>query len=331
MAILIVDDSADDRLLVTSILSSAGYVDLITAGSPRQAFRHLGMESPQGVAGRIELILMDLSMPEMDGVEACTVISEHPRLRDIPIVVMASCAEPANLEAAFAAGALDYVAKPPLRHELLARVRSCLRLKREIDRRRGLEQEAFAVTRVLDAAYQRLQHISFLDGLTGIANRRRFDQFLDLEWRRALRSESSLAVIMVDIDFFKAFNDTYGHQRGDDCLKQVAGALAASLGRPGDLAARYGGEEFVVVLSGTGRDGAVAVAETLRASVDALRIPHTGSRVSDHVTISIGVASLIPRQPAAAETLVAAADRALYQAKRGGRMCIRVADESASA
>lgn len=331
MAILIVDDSAEDRSLVTSILSGAGYQDLITAGSPHQAFRHLGMESPLDAAPRIELILLDLSMPEMNSVEACAVISEHPRLRDIPIVVMADGAEPADLEAAFAAGALDYVAKPPLRHELLARVRSCLRLKREIDRRRGLEQEAFEVTRVLDAAYQRLQHISFMDGLTGIANRRRLDQFLDLEWRRALRTESPLSVIMIDIDFFKAFNDTYGHQSGDECLKRVAGALASSLGRPGDLTARYGGEEFVVVLSGTGREGALAVAEALRASVESLAIPHVGSRVSDHVTISLGVASMIPRQPGAAGILIAAADRALYQAKREGRMCIRVADDSVGA
>jgi len=161
--------------------------------------------------------------------------------------------------------------------------------------------------------------------LAEIANRRRFDEFIDHEWRRALRNSSPLSMIMIDIDFFKAFNDTYGHQHGDDCLRRVAGALNVGLHRPGDLAARYGGEEFAVVLAGANRAGAVVVAETLRAKVEALAIPHAGSRVSDRITISLGVGTTVPAAESAPSALIAVADRALYHAKRVGRNAIEVA------
>lgn len=325
MTILIVDHSAEDRHLLQSLLGAAGYGDVLTAASTSHAFRHLGLEDPAQVETAVDLILMDVGMPEMSGVDACSVINEHDRLRDIPIIMMAAAVEARDVEAAFAAGAADYISKPTTRLEVMARVRAGLRLKREIDRRKALEQESFEVTRLLDAAYQRLQHVSFLDGLTEIANRRRFDEFLDLEWRRALRAATPVSVIMIDIDFFKAYNDTYGHQSGDECLKRVASALNLSLNRPGDLAARYGGEEFVVVLAGTHRPGAVAVAEALRSRIELLGIAHTGSAASDRVTISLGVATVVPRRTLAPAALVAAADRALYEAKRGGRNRIEVA------
>jgi diguanylate cyclase (GGDEF)-like protein len=326
MAILIVDDAPDDRNLVKSLLGNEGYTEVLTAGSSRQAFRQLGLDDPALAPAGIDVILLDVAMPEMSGVEACAVINGHERLRDIPIIMMAGPAETAALEQAFAAGATDYVAKPPTGLELLARVRACLRVKREIDRRKALEQESFEVTRLLDAAYRRLQHISFLDGLTAIANRRRFDEFIDLEWRRALRSATPMSLIMIDVDFFKTYNDTYGHQSGDDCLKRVANALNTALNRPGDLAARYGGEEFAVVLAGTHPAGAAAVAEALRSRVEGLDIPHAGSRVSDRVTISLGVASMAPGRESAPADLISKADRALYEAKRGGRNRVQVAE-----
>jgi diguanylate cyclase (GGDEF)-like protein len=326
MAILIVDDAAEDRNLVKSLLGNEGYTEVLTVGSSRQAFRQLGLDDPALAPVGIDVILLDVAMPEMSGVEACAVINGHERLRDIPIIMMAGPAETGALEQAFAAGAIDYIAKPPTRLELLARVRASLRLKREIDRRKALEQESFEVTRLLDAAYQRLQHISFLDGLTEIANRRRFDEFIDLEWRRAVRSSTPMSLIMIDIDFFKAYNDTYGHQSGDDCLKRVANALNTALNRPGDLAARYGGEEFSVVLAGTHPAGAAAVAEALRSRVEGLDIPHAGSRVSDRVTISLGVASMVPVRESSPADLISKADRALYAAKRAGRNRVQVAE-----
>jgi two-component system, chemotaxis family, response regulator WspR len=328
MAILIVEDSQESRDHLTSLLRAGGYTDVVPAESARCAFRYLGLEEPAEAIPNVDLILMDMGIPERGGVEACALISERDRLRDVPIIMLASDQETHEIEAAFKAGAIDFVSKPPGRIELLARVRAGLRIRREAERRRAVEREAFEITRLLDAAYQRLQRVSFLDGLTEIANRRRFDEFIDLEWRRALRSPSPLSLIMIDIDFFKAFNDTYGHQRGDDCLKHVATALNVSLNRPGDLTARYGGEEFAVVLSGANRLGAGAVAETLRAKVEALAIPHAGSRVSDRITISLGVGTTIPTREARPATLIAAADRALYQAKAAGRNRVKVADGS---
>ena len=325
MAILIVENSPKDRDHLTSLLGAEGYTEVVTAASAHHAFRYLGLEDPAQAAGDVDLILLDMGIPDKGGVDACALISERDRLRDVPIIMLVGAAETGELDAAFKAGAVDYVSKPPSRVELLARVRAGLRIKREVDRRRACEKESFEVTRLLDAAYQRLQRVSFLDGLTEIANRRRFDEFIDHEWRRGLRSSSPLSMIMIDIDFFKAFNDTYGHQHGDDCLRRVAGALNVGLHRPGDLAARYGGEEFAVVLAGANRAGAVVVAETLRAKVEALAIPHAGSRVSDRITISLGVGSTIPAPESAPSTLIAVADRALYQAKAAGRNRVTVA------
>jgi diguanylate cyclase (GGDEF)-like protein len=174
-------------------------------------------------------------------------------------------------------------------------------------------------TRQLEEANQTLLLLSSQDPLTGIANRRRFEEVLDLEWRRGLRSGLPLSLVMLDIDAFKAFNDTYGHQRGDACLKEVARALSGALHRAGDLVARYGGEEFAVIQPGTDARGAARVAEALRATVQALGIPHERSQVSDVVTISLGAATAIPRDDTSPVALVAAGDQALYRAKQEGR------------
>jgi diguanylate cyclase (GGDEF)-like protein len=174
-------------------------------------------------------------------------------------------------------------------------------------------------TRQLEEANRTLERLSQLDGLTGVANRRRFDDALDAEWRRGCRTGAPLSLVLLDIDAFKPFNDTYGHLRGDECLRQVAAALAGALGRAGDLVARYGGEEFAALLSGVAADEAAVVAERLRANVQALRLPHGASPAAGVVTISGGVATLTPTERGDPATLVAAADQALYDAKRLGR------------
>ena len=169
-----------------------------------------------------------------------------------------------------------------------------------------------------------LQAQIFADGLTGIPNRRRFDAYMDGEIRRAKRSASPLSLVMIDVDYFKPYNDNYGHQRGDECLILIAAALSRILGRPCDLVARYGGEEFMAVLPDTNADGALALANSMRGEVEMLDIEHAHSQVASHVTISLGVITQIPVHNTAVSHMIGAADRALYQAKRQGRNCVVV-------
>ena len=171
----------------------------------------------------------------------------------------------------------------------------------------------------LAEANRTLQKLSSLDGLTGIANRRNFDETLNKEWNRAMRSEKSIGLLMLDIDFFKLYNDHYGHQGGDDCLKKVAKGLDSAIHRETDFLARYGGEEFSGILPDTDLNGSVKVAEEMRLAIKDLRIEHAKSTVSDLVSVSIGVSAIIPQQGTDPKILIYAADQALYKAKENGR------------
>lgn len=177
----------------------------------------------------------------------------------------------------------------------------------------------------LQSANQVLDRLATEDALTGIANRRVFDRNLEDEWSRARRTESPLALIMIDIDFFKDYNDHFGHQQGDICLQQVAQALARTLNRPGDSVVRYGGEEFAVLLPDTTSKGGMEVAESIRQAITSLSIPAANTSVSPYVSVSLGVASVVPQRNQAAAELVQQADKALYQAKQSGRNCVSVA------
>jgi diguanylate cyclase (GGDEF)-like protein len=194
-----------------------------------------------------------------------------------------------------------------------------LRVRRVRSREESLERLVEERTRALAEANLRLERLSSLDGLTGVANRRRFDEVLDLEWRRASRSGTEVSLVMLDLDYFKDFNDTNGHLAGDERLRQVAHALAGTLGRAGDFVARYGGEEFVVLLPGMAEADAWALAERLRASVEALGLTHNASPVSGVVTLSAGVATRMAEERTSPAALLSAADEALYRAKREGR------------
>ena len=173
--------------------------------------------------------------------------------------------------------------------------------------------------RLLREQAEKLRGLAYIDGLTGIPNRRRMDEYLGDEFRRAARGNESISVIMADIDYFKQYNDNYGHQAGDFCLQRIANAIKANLRRPADLVARYGGEEFVIVLPGTPMDGAVALADDIRKNVESLSILHENSEVTGCVTLSLGVASVLPNSQLSENTLLSQADSALYQAKQKGR------------
>jgi diguanylate cyclase (GGDEF)-like protein len=318
MSILIVDDSAKQRMLLQHYLKKGGITDVALAGSADEAFEVLEADSPDQ-SSQVDVILMDIVLPGINGIEACRIIGGKEHLRDIPIVMVTGMTDMENLELAFSAGAIDYISKPVKAVELLARVRSLLKLKQEMDLRKSRERELLEATHQLMKANQVLERLSLLDGLTEIGNRRYFDIYLDREWKRAVRENKPLSMLFIDIDHFKAFNDTYGHQQGDECLKQVAGCLNKALKRPGDFLTRYGGEEFAAILPDTDVDGAVFQAEIMCSNIEDLAIPHTGTSVSDRVTISIGVASVIPCSNLDSSALIASADQALYKAKQAGR------------
>lgn len=205
-----------------------------------------------------------------------------------------------------------------------------VRLLQNLATQVGIAIQQAKMHRELTLANQRLRRMAYLDGLTQVANRRRLEQYLDQEWRRMSRENSSIALIMADIDCFKGFNDRYGHQAGDDCLRLVARALTRAAKRPGDLVARYGGEEFLLVLPNTDLKGAETVAEDIRLLVRGHRIAHEASTVAKVVTMSLGVASALPTSGGSTASLIKLADEALYTAKHEGRDQVRLAPPLAS-
>ncbi|MFW5954545.1 MAG: diguanylate cyclase domain-containing protein [Guyparkeria sp.] len=268
---------------------------------------------------RPTVILLDLVMPEMDGMTLLRFLRANPATHDVPIVVLSTREEADTKAAAFANGAYDYVVKLPERPELLARIRHhsaayIHKLQRD-DAFRALR----ASQQALEEKNLELMRLSEIDGLTNLANRRLFDARIEDEWRRSRRTGEPLGLAMFDVDWFKKYNDTYGHLQGDECLKKVARVLLDAARRPADLAARFGGEEFVMLLPETDLQGTRRVADWVRRHVETLGLEHRESPIGDHVTISGGVASRVGLTNQPPEVLVEAADEALYRAKKAGR------------
>ncbi len=301
--LLVVDDDEPTRDVIVRRLQRIGHA-VTGARDGGEALELIAAEP-------FDAVLLDIKMPGLTGFDVLRAVRRTRSVTDLPVIMVTSSDDSDSIVEALELGANDYITKPLDFPVALARIRTQLLLRH--------------VVVALEAANRQLERLSFLDGLTGIANRRRFDESLAREWRRAQREQAPLSVILVDIDFFKAYNDRYGHEAGDEILKRVAAALDGAVNRPADVVARYGGEEFVAVLPGTDADGAVRLGERLRAAVAELAIAHAGSAAGEHVTISVGVATAVPARDAAPEALVAAADRALYQAKRDGRNRVRVA------
>ena len=328
--ILIVDDSRMTRKAMEQILNRQGYENLFFASSAAEAFAALEADAPRAESvSSFDLILLDIIMRELDGIRACARLKEDSRFVGVPVVMVTAVDRVESLKNAFDVGAIDYITKPFHEIEIEARVASTLRLKREIDQRKRREEQLLRLTERLTEANRSLLRHALLDELTGVANRRDFNESLEDEWRRALRTGETVAVMMIDVDGFKLYNDTYGHPAGDACLKKIADLLADRVRRAGDKLARIGGEEFAVLLPRATAEGLKVVAETLRGAVEEGAIPHTTSPTGDVVTVSIGAAILAVTPAADRDLLISTADEALYRAKRGGRNRWEIADLSA--
>ncbi|MBL8450750.1 MAG: diguanylate cyclase [Dechloromonas sp.] len=304
MKILVVEDTRSNAVLLREILLRRGD-NVVLAESGAQALAAYSSAAP-------DLVLLDVVLPDMDGHAVARQIRQREAAgRWTPIIFLSGLTSDADLQKGIAAGGDDYLFKPVSEVVLGAKVAAMQRIA-------GMRDQLVDLARQLDAANQELHLLSTRDGLTGIGNRRFFDELLTREWGRALRNGGEVGLLLCDVDYFKRYNDTYGHQAGDQCLRAVADALAGAIGRASDIVARYGGEEFVVVLPDTSLGGVLFVAEKLRHGVHCLAIPHSASDRGT-VSISIGIASTVPAKGDSPRDLVERADRALYRAKQGGR------------
>jgi len=310
--VLLVDDQAMIGEAVRRGLANEDNIDFHFCADPHQAIA-------QAILIKPTVILQDLVMPGLDGLTLVREYRNNPLTRDIPIIVLSTKEDPLIKSAAFAAGANDYLVKLPDNIELVARIRYHSRSYMTLLQR----DEAYRALRVsqqqlLDTNLV-LQRLMNSDGLTGLSNRRHFDEYLELEWRRAIREQSQMSLMMIDVDYFKAYNDSFGHLEGDEALRQVANAIRGSCSRPSDLPARYGGEEFALVLPNTSPGGARLLAEKLRQTVAALNIPHISPAPGATLTISIGLSTMTPQPGSTSRQLIMDADKGLYVAKNNGR------------
>ena len=324
--VLLVDDQPMVAEGIRRMIADEPDIEFHYCSNPRKALQ-------EATTVKATVILQDLVMPDVDGMTLVRFYRNNPATRNIPVIVLSSKDDPHIKSDAFNQGATDYLVKLPEKVELLARIRAHAKsylAQKERDQAfkslSKMQEQLEIMNKELARSNQELQRLSSLDGLTGVANRRQFDETLAQECQRAFRTNMPLSLIFADIDFFKRYNDHYGHQAGDDTLKKVANALARTVHRPADLVSRYGGEEFVMVLPDTTLDGAIAVADKVLDSVRALNIPHENTEDNDKVTLSIGVATLNPRDKNNPKMLVEAADKALYHAKATGRDRVEVAN-----
>lgn len=287
--LLVVDDQRINILVLNELFRED--CDVFMATSGEQALQVCRAQLP-------DLVLLDVQMDGIDGYEVCRRLKADAESRDIPVIFITAQGGEADEVRGLQLGAVDFIAKPINPVIVRARVQTHLTLKLQSDI---------------------LRSMALLDGLTGVANRRKFDEQLLRDWRQSQREQTSLSLILVDVDHFKRYNDHYGHQAGDAALQAVARVLTSTLRRPHDLLARYGGEEFVGVLPNTGLSEAVELAERMQAGVRALNLEHSGSPEAQVVTISLGVATVVARSDLAPQALVEAADQQLYAAKQAGR------------
>jgi diguanylate cyclase (GGDEF)-like protein len=287
-SLLIVDNSTRD---MDTLVSALTQYRLFTTTESTQALTIAVRMQP-------DLILLSIRLPEMDGYETCRQLKQQTDTQNIPVIFVTELNNEENETEGFSVGAVDYITKPINPNIVRMRVAAQLQLKAHRDR--------LALT-------------ADTDMLTGIPNRRHFETVIQNEWNRALRYDKPLSLIMVDVDYFKRYNDHYGHAAGDDCLKAIADSFVNTLRRSSDMIARLGGEEFVCLLPEVPKEQAINMAEQILISIRDLGIAHADSAVADHVTISLGLATLNLDHHTTWQNLLKHADQALYQAKNEGR------------
>lgn len=316
--ILIVDDRAENLLVLESLLENMD-CNIIKALSGNEA---LGLMLDYDFA----LVLLDVQMPDMDGFETAELMRSNLKTKYIPIIfVTAISKEQKCIFKGYEVGAVDYLFKPIEPIILQSKVRIFIELYKQKklleEQTKLLELKIQELTELQEANFK-LENLTVTDGLTGITNRRGFNQYLEMSWKNSIRSGNPLSLIMADIDYFKAYNDNYGHVQGDECLKKIARTMSYSINRAMDLVGRYGGEEFAVVLPDTDANGAKAVAEKLRKDIEALALLHEHSLAAPYITLSLGIATIIPNQDISIKKFVDDADKALYRAKTSGRNAV---------
>ncbi|WED21440.1 diguanylate cyclase [Vibrio sp. JC009] len=319
--VLIVDDRVENLITLENLLDSFN-IELIRATSGIEALGHT-------LDHDFALVLLDVQMPEMDGYEVAELMRGNRDTRNIPIIfVTAESMGDAHVFKGYESGAVDYLFKPlqaeifrskvgvfiELFEQKLALKRKTAEFNRQLVEMEELQQQ-------LEETNEQLLLLSTTDGLTGLLNKRRYQEVFEDEWQRALRANHSLSLVMIDIDHFKLYNDTFGHHAGDDCLKAVAASLQTGSLRHLDKVARVGGEEFAILLPETDKEGAAIVAERVRSEVEKLNIPHCEAADRDWVTVSVGYSSIVPDKEMLPVSLGKAADKALYDSKRNNRNC----------
>ena len=316
--ILIVVDKLDNLELLSTICTLYGFKVFVSDCG--ESAIELAKEAHPN------LILLDICMPHLDDFSVCRILKENSITQDIPIIFISTFNKIENKTQAFKSGGNDYITKPFEVEDVIARIKNQLKFhqiqvelkaKNEELAKEVCERQA-AETRLIELN-QELSKLATLDSLTNIANRRYLNNILTKEWKRGKKEYSPLSFILGDIDYFKFYNDCFGYQAGDICLQQVAQVISETANRSGDLVARYDGEEFVVILPQTIAEDALVVAEKIRQKIKELNISHPSSLVSDRITISLGVSSVIPSSELTEIQLLVSADEALDEAKRKGR------------
>ena len=297
MAILLVDDSLDDNRLIEAYLKSANYA-VVPTNSAKEALQYMERLIQDKSLAPIDLILLDVKMPGFDGLDACTRIKSMKQFEAVPIVMVSADTTSGTIQLAFRRGATDYIRKPIIKVELLAKVAMVLKIQENVTHQ--------ARSQKLAPQKENIQAPPTIDTLTGLMNWRSLDEFFEQEWGRAAQENRPISLLFVTLDNFKAFNDTYGYATGDECLQRIAQAVQETFPQPSQVVARYRGAEFVVLLCGTGAEDAKPIADHLYTAIDALDFGHL---------ITIGVATAYPKEGTSRVALLTSAKNAAINRK----------------